>query len=263
VRLRQVLVNLVGNAIKFTAQGSVDVRISRESAEPDAVRLHFAVCDTGIGIAEDKQRLIFEPFRQADGSTTRRYGGTGLGLCICARLVDLMKGTIWLNSMPGSGSTFHFTALLAPSDGKAAAAVESTGAPAAIAATRALRVLIAEDNPVNQKLACRLLQRGGHTVVCAADGVEAVRVYGSEFFDLVLMDIQMPNMDGWEATAQIRKLDAALQRHTPILALTANAMKGDRERCLQAGMDGYLAKPLKPAELFAAIDAAVTTEVSQ
>jgi len=251
-RLRQVLVNLVGNAIKFTDRGAVEIEMAAAPADEHTVELRIAVHDSGIGIPGEKQKLIFEPFRQADGSTSRRYGGTGLGLAICARLVDLMGGRISVESREGLGSTFTFTAKLgraSPADREAS--VEAI--PTARAAERSFHVLVAEDNPVNQKLAVRLLEHAGHTAVCARDGSEAVEILGREHFDVVLMDVQMPRMDGFEATLEIRKLDAAVRRHTPIVALTANAMKGDRERCLDAGMDGYISKPLRPDELLAVI----------
>ena len=247
-RLRQILLNLVGNAIKFTGQGSVDVEVTMEDGA-----LRVAVHDTGIGIPEDKLKLIFEPFRQADGSTSRRYGGTGLGLAICARLVDLMGGRIWVESRPGEGTDFYFTAKVEIADSHAAQPGRVSEVAEEPVAERSLRVLLAEDNMVNQKLASRILAHQGHEVICVSNGLEAVGLAAQEHFDIVLMDLQMPQMDGFEATAEIRKLDAALRIHTPILALTANAMKGDRERCLDAGMDGYVPKPLKPAELLQAI----------
>jgi CheY-like chemotaxis protein/anti-sigma regulatory factor (Ser/Thr protein kinase) len=254
-RLRQVLVNLIGNAVKFTHAGSVDVEIAAEpfpAGAGDRVELRVSVRDTGIGIPSGKQKLIFEPFRQADGSTTRHYGGTGLGLAICARLVELMDGRIRVESRLGEGSTFSFTAILgAPEKGESPPPHSDQRETVP---RRSLRVLVAEDNPVNQKLAGRILRNFGHEVICANDGREAVEILGRDRFDIVLMDIQMPRMDGFEATLEIRKMDAALRVHTPILALTANAMKGDRERCLQAGMDGYVPKPLRPEELIRAME---------
>jgi CheY-like chemotaxis protein len=220
------------------------------------MEMRIAVRDSGIGISAEKQRVIFEPFRQADGSTSRRYGGTGLGLAICARLVEMMGGRIWVESQPGSGSTFCFTTKL-KRGAEAKAGVKERATKAAEAA-RPLHVLLAEDNSVNRKLAARILEGAGHAVVCANDGQEAVDAAARERFDIVLMDVQMPRMDGFEATAEIRKLDAALRGHTPILALTANAMKGDRERCLDAGMDGYISKPLRPSELLS-----LMTELAQ
>jgi signal transduction histidine kinase/CheY-like chemotaxis protein/HPt (histidine-containing phosphotransfer) domain-containing protein len=416
-RLRQIIVNLVGNAIKFTEQGEVIVHITVASARDsagatatgperdgskEAVMLHFAVADTGIGIPPDKVALIFEPFTQADSSTTRKYGGTGLGLTISARLVALMGGRIWVESTMHHGSTFHFTGRfeLAPSparpsltlkavslvglpvlvvddnatnrlileemlaswrmepatvgDGQAAlgllaraaaqqrpfaviladvvmpgmdgfAMVEEVlrqpglGQPAIVMLSSAdrpedparcrrmglarhltkpvkhsdlqqaildalqsrqehpeetdvgspswraadsevasrplppLRILLAEDNPVNQKLAVHLLEKQGHTTLVAENGQEALDLLELHTFDLVLMDVQMPQLGGLEATAQIRTREKGTGRHTPIIAMTAHAMKGDRERCLEAGMDGYVSKPVHAEELFKAI----------
>ncbi len=397
VRLRQVITNLIGNALKFTEKGEVCVRVENDGPPDERVRLHFVVSDTGIGIPVEKQKLIFEAFAQGDTSTTRRYGGTGLGLTICARLVRMMNGRIWVESEPGHGSQVHFSAAFEPArdgsgakdsepplpggisvlvaDGNAsacrilsdlmtgwgmrvsqaassAAALEAladsarrgdpirvvladarlpgmsacdlakhvpemaglaecavvglalygracgspaeassaitfvskpvrradlraallralglSSGPAAAAATGSqpledgpgppLRILLAEDNLVNQHLARKLLQRRGHDVAVAADGHEAVALFDQQPFDVVLMDVQMPGMDGFEATAAIRARQAETGRRVPVIALTAHAMKGDEERCLQAGMDGYVSKPIKPESLFAAIDAAL------
>jgi signal transduction histidine kinase/DNA-binding response OmpR family regulator len=423
-RLRQILMNLVGNGIKFTERGEVVVRIAamgvggceegdvgeREGGrdsdrtptppppQPAPLTLHFTVTDTGIGIPAQKQAAIFDPFTQADASTTRKYGGTGLGLTISARLVELMGGRIWVASEAGRGTTFHFTAEFGiPAAGEAALPRPDTfdlsrlrgqtalvvddnatnrrivaellaswgvkpvvvnSGPAALAALReamdrrepfafaildammpemdgfdlaseiqrhpewigttlmmlssagvgsdrdrcgalgirsyltkpvkqsdlldaimtalgeppprspvaepapapasrgrSLRILVAEDNAVNQKLAVRLLEQAGHTVAVAGNGIEALARLEQEAFDLALMDVQMPEMGGFEATAVIRDRERATGGRLPILALTAHAMKGDRERCLQAGMDGYVAKPIQRGELFAAIRA--------
>jgi PAS domain S-box-containing protein len=269
LRLRQVLDNLVGNAVKFTEAGSVAVQIEATAFAQSEVGLHVSVRDTGIGIPADKHALIFSPFAQADGSTTRRFGGTGLGLSISARLVDLMSGHIWLESEPGQGSTFHFTvrlgrsftvppalrALQARSAGSsgAAAPAEDEGTPA----LPPLRVLLAEDNAVNQKFVGRLLQRGGHAVTVAADGRQALDALAAREFDLVLMDVQMPDLDGLEATRGLRAAEGRTGRHVPVIALTAHAMTGDRERCLEAGMDGYLVKPVEPRALWEAVGAAL------
>jgi signal transduction histidine kinase/DNA-binding response OmpR family regulator len=395
-RLRQVLLNLLGNAIKFTPQGEVVLGVeTQEETEHEAV-LHFTVTDTGIGIPPGAQKTIFEAFTQADNSTTRKFGGTGLGLAISSRLVEMMQGRIWVESEVGKGTTFHFTArfalqtlpsekpvgvgldalrdvrvlvvddnatnrrildetllgwgmnpILAESGGSALEKAElamregrpfplvlldaqmpemsgfvmaekllqdaSFGKPATIILTSSgmrgdaarcralgvqaylskpikranlleairvalgsngrggatpslvtshslreaqgmLRILLAEDNAVNQKLAARLLQKRGHTVAVAETGAAALRALGEREFDLILMDVQMPEMDGLEATAAIRKGEQATGRHIPIIAMTAHAMAGDRERCLEAGMDRYLSKPLKAAELFLAIE---------
>jgi two-component system, sensor histidine kinase and response regulator len=396
-RLGQILLNLVGNGIKFTEQGEVAVRIDAEAVTPDEVTLRVAVQDTGIGIPADKRGIVFDAFAQADASTTRRFGGTGLGLAICRRLIEQMQGRIWLESEPGHGSTFCFTvrlpraqgpvprALAVPpaalrglpvlavddnatnrrlleavlsawgvdativGDGRAAVealeraraagrmfrlvlldarmpdldgfaiaermrrepglagvtvmlltsdmmsgdvarcrqlgivrhlvkpvtpselltavllalgrAVEATpavpaGESRAGRPSRRLHVLVAEDNAVNQLLIVRLLEKLGHVPVLAANGQEAVDAYETHPFDVVLMDLHMPVMDGLAATATIREREARHpERHRlPIVALTAHALRGDRERCLAAGMDDYLTKPIKPAELAAALD---------
>ena len=386
-RLRQVLINLVGNAIKFTEQGEVLVDVVMPSADDESCELQLAVRDSGIGIAADKQATIFEAFMQADGSTSRRFGGTGLGLTIVSRIASLMHGRVRVESSPGQGSVFHFTARFgraaAPADERPAPALPrltglrtlvvddnatnrrilhellqrwgavttlADSAEAALArledastrqqpyqlvlldvlmpgadgfsvaerlragplmagatilmltsdhrtehvarcrelgvggylikpvsqstlldaigtalgagsvsggstpaahpvAPTALRVLVAEDNPVNQHYLMHLLKKEGHTVTLAHNGKEAVAACKRDTFDVVLMDVQMPEMDGFEATAAIRASEPADGRRIPIIALTANAMKGDRERCLDAGMDGYLSKPISPTEI--------------
>ena len=393
-RLRQVTINLVGNAIKFTKQGEVVLRVNTETQEGQEVRLHFTVTDTGMGVPKDKQASIFEPFTQADASTTRKFGGTGLGLTISSRLVAMMDGKIWLESEEGRGTTFHFTARFgaarvksiemgssnSPDDlsgvkvlvvddnptnrrilegmlnrwgmevssvgggeealkqlctageagepfelvltdmhmpemdgfalverirqtpelstatimmltsaghrGDAARCKELgvsayllkpirqselRGAVAGILRTKEqkgesslitrytlqearlptapLRVLLAEDNLVNQRLAMRLLEKRGHSVALAGNGQEALAAFESESFELILMDVQMPEMDGLEATLRIREKEKGTGSHVPIVALTAHAMKGDREKCLAAGMDAYLTKPIRPPQL--------------
>jgi PAS domain S-box-containing protein len=275
-RLRQVLVNLVGNAIKFTDRGEVVVEVVRwlggevvegAAASPPTdppttqppnhlTTLHFAVRDTGIGIPADKLGVIFEPFRQADGSTTRKYGGTGLGLAICGRLVGMMGGRLWVESEEGRGSVFHFTARFALRRQARQSGVRPALSQSALAGAvrgRALHILLAEDNLVNQRLVVRLLEKQGHAVTVAGNGREALAALGRAPFDLVLMDVQMPEMGGLEATARIRERERATGRHVPIVGLTAHAMKGDRERCLAAGMDAYLSKPVQGAQLLRAI----------
>ncbi len=396
VRLRQVVLNLAGNAIKFTDQGEVVLRVEAEPSDPDSLNLHFTVTDTGIGIPKEKQSLIFEPFTQADTSTTRRFGGTGLGLSISMRLIDMMGGRIWLESEVGQGSTFHFTAhfgmvknamprpvlkepavldnvrvLVVDDNATNRQILERTlsywrmrptavsNATAALNALRdaqaagmpfsllvadchmpdvdgfmlveqvqrspdlsnlvtimltsggqrgdgvrckqlgiaaylikpvlqadlfdallqvlalhdglrppmevitrhtlregrlPLRILLAEDNLVNQKLASRLLENQGHLVVVAPDGAQALQMLEKQSFDLVLMDAQMPVMDGFECTAAIRRLEQNTGAHIPIIAMTAHAMVGDRQRCLESGMDGYIAKPIHAHELFETIE---------
>jgi len=254
-RLRQVLVNLLGNALKFTSAGEVALLVEVESLDGDQVMLRFTVRDTGIGIAVEKQRLIFEAFSQADTSTTRIYGGTGLGLSISSRLVQMMDGSMSVESVSGEGSRFFFTArfgLAQPCAGAERAisggAGEGAGpAPAGSNLSRRhrLRVLIAEDNPVNQKLIVRVLEKLGHAATVVANGREVVEKLRHEHFDLVLMDVQMPEMDGFQATAAIREMERATGFHHIIIAMTAYALKGDEDRCLRAGMDGYLAKPIE------------------
>jgi signal transduction histidine kinase/DNA-binding response OmpR family regulator len=401
-RLRQIVVNLVGNAIKFTNHGEIVMNVEVESIEEGACALHFSVRDTGIGIPADKQQTIFEPFSQADDSTTRKFGGTGLGLTICSRLVEMMNGEIRVQSTVGHGSTFHFTAeldTLPPadigkpiSDGsiqfanvrvlvvddnatnrrileevlnhwqmrptcvdsgrKAISAINlarSLGDPyrlalldlfmpemdgielarrlreiaasrtmpivlltsamragdTAVAATVGIqarllkpfkqselfkviadtigrvpakvggepgksqpdaaiigRILLAEDNPVNQKLTAFLLQRKGYVVTIVDNGADAVRMVSRHRYDAVLMDVQMPGMDGLEATAAIRSSEAVSSSHTRIIAMTAYAMKGDRERCLEAGMDGYLSKPIQAKQLYQLLDEVVTPQTT-
>jgi two-component system sensor histidine kinase/response regulator len=394
VRLRQVILNLIGNAIKFTEKGEVVLRVELESQDSAGMSLHFAVSDTGIGIPQEKQELVFEPFSQADSSTTRRYGGTGLGLSISSRLIGMMNGRIWLESEPGRGSTFHFTARfgsasalpsepvsadptilenvrvlvvddnatnrqilektlsywrMRPASAAGAAAglamlqqARADGAPFGLLvvdchmpdidgfmlveqvrqlpelrdlvtvmltsggqrgdgqrckelgfaaylikpvlqsdlldallrvlgprsdaapvqlvtrhtlreARMPLRVLLAEDNIVNQRLAVRLLEKEGHSVVVAGDGAKALDALERQPFDLILMDVQMPVMDGMEATAAIRKREQSNGGHIPIVAMTAHAMAGDRQRFLALGMDGYVSKPIHSRDLFDAI----------
>ena len=394
-RLRQVVVNMVGNAVKFTEQGEVVVRVVLESQSVDEVCLHFSVADTGIGVPEDKQRVIFDAFVQVDGSSTRRYGGTGLGLAISSQLVELMGGRVWLESEVGKGSTFHFSVQFGVQKGpgvhKVPAApadlqglrvlvvddnatnrrilkemltnwhmesIAADGGRAALAEIKraadsgksfdlllldvhmpemdgfdlveqikkdpkldrivimmltsvdrqgnsvrcrelgvaaylvkpinqselldtiqtvigepllegerltrrslhegqhALHILLAEDNAVNQRLAVRMLEKRGHTVVVAGDGREALLTLGKEAFDMVLMDVQMPKMDGLEATAAIRAQEKVKGGHIPIVAMTAHAMKGDRERCIKAGMDDYVSKPIQAEKLFDVIEGA-------
>jgi CheY-like chemotaxis protein len=259
-RLGQVLVNLVGNAIKFTKRGEVVVTVSivNDLAAPEsATTLHFAVQDTGIGIPTDKMETVFAPVEQADSSTTRRYGGTGLGLAISARLVALMGGRIWGESEVGVGSTFHFTARF---ESSAEAQPDLPQPPIEVPdPSRPLRVLLAEDNVVNQKLALRLLEKRGHIVLVANNGRDALAAIKQYQFDVVLMDVQMPEMGGFEATAAIRAGERDGGAHLPIVAMTAHAMKGDEERCLAAGMDGYVSKPIHVERLMEVIHHVVRT----
>lgn len=262
-RFRQIMLNLIGNAIKFTDRGHIMVQVQAESKDREHVVLHCAVSDSGIGIPPEKQQAIFEAFRQADQSTTRRYGGTGLGLSICLALVSLMGGRIWVESTPGEGSTFHFTArfgisaarpTVVPDAARAnAATLPSAMMPGDLPARR-LNVLLAEDNAVNQRLAMGILQRRGHRVTVAGNGVHALDAIERGAFDVVLMDLQMPVLDGLATTAEIRKREKKTGRHVPIVAMTAHAMKGDRERCLAAGMTEYLSKPLESKRLITLVE---------
>jgi len=213
--------------------------------------LHCSVRDTGVGIAAEKLEAIFAPFEQADSSTTRRYGGTGLGLTIARQLVAMMRGELWVESTVDSGSTFHFTTRLGRGRGGAADRPTYASVPAP---HRPLRVLLAEDNIVNQRLAVRLLEKAGHRVVIAENGLAACAAAAANTFDLVLMDVQMPDVDGFEATARIRAREQLAGGHVPIVAMTAHAMSGDRERCLAAGMDEYVSKPVRAESLFRVID---------
>ncbi len=251
-RLRQVLVNLVDNAVKFTAAGEVAVRVRQEDNDGQRLVLHVTVTDTGIGIPAEKREKIFAAFIQADSSTTRRFGGTGLGLTIASHLVTLMGGGIWVESEPGVGSTFHFTLPLGIRLASTVSAPLSVPIqpPSETSETpRARHVLVAEDNLVNQKLVMKILRKQGFSVVLAQNGNEAVAAAEKESFDIVLMDVQMPEMDGFEATAEIRRREQETGRHVPIVALTAHALKGDREACLAAGMDAYMSKPIRALDL--------------
>jgi signal transduction histidine kinase/ActR/RegA family two-component response regulator len=255
VRIRQVLTNLVGNALKFTSKGTVGVTIRCVERAGNNVVLQFDISDQGIGIEPIKQLQIFQPFSQADGSTTRKFGGTGLGLAISASLVELMGGRIWVDSTPGQGSVFHFTvasSIALPTVGTAAMTLSAS--TAAAAPVRPLKVLVAEDNPVNQQVASGVLRRRGHTVTLANDGREALAAINTQDFDVVLMDVQMPEMGGFEATEIIRAREAVTGAHLPIVAMTAHALVGDRERCLAAGMDDYLRKPINAVEVCALIE---------
>jgi CheY-like chemotaxis protein/nitrogen-specific signal transduction histidine kinase len=265
-RLRQVLLNLIGNAIKFTERGQIIVAVGAAFPVKGRVLLHFGVKDTGIGISAETREKIFAPFSQADGSMARKYGGTGLGLAICVRLVEMMGGRIWLESAPQKGSVFHFTLDLALAGERAEPANDKSGlqgvgpqSQTALADSvetfhgNGRTVLLVEDNAVNRTLAQRLLQKRGFSVAIAVDGKQAIAAVENADFDVILMDIQMPEMDGFEATAEIRKHQSNNGRRTPIIALTAHALNEDRDRCFSAGMDAYVTKPIRPAELFRAM----------
>ncbi|WP_374675075.1 ATP-binding protein [Ideonella sp.] len=259
-RLRQLLVNLLHNAVKFTERGQVVLRIAHLAGPaPDGqVRLRFSVQDSGIGIAADQLERVFESFTQADNSSTRRHGGSGLGLAIVRQLVELMGGTVGVRSRPGAGSVFWFDLQLPVSHAAARPAYEAPAAedtePAAEARGRPAHVLLAEDDAVNQLVVETMLRKLGCTVHVAADGRAACQAAAGGRFDLVLMDLHMPGMDGYEAACRIRAHEREAGRHTPIVALTADALAGDRERCLEAGMDDFATKPISMALLAAVIE---------
>jgi CheY-like chemotaxis protein len=252
IRIGQVLANLLGNAIKFTPVGG-SIKVHAQSAgERDGRRLiQISVSDTGIGIPSDKIGLIFERFAQADTSTTRTYGGSGLGLTISRQLVEIMGGSIWVDSVVGSGSTFH-TVIPLRVVRSATEATTPTSSPHRSKSPQ-LHILLAEDNPVNQRLAARILEKNGHTVTVAQNGKEALELFQHHLerapFDLVLMDCQMPVLSGYDATRLMRAQEASAGGHIPIIAMTANAMDGDREGCLDAGMDDYISKPFQKDKL--------------
>ena len=249
-RLRQILLNLVGNAVKFTEQGSVTISASHRMLDGETLELRCEVRDTGIGFPADIQGSLFTRFTQADSSTSRKYGGTGLGLSICKQLTELMGGTIGVESTLGEGSTFWFTIRCKLGEPTYGAGTDQESQ--ATDAIGALRILVAEDNHVNQMLITALLGKAGHHAEVVANGLEAVQAVQATPYDLVLMDVQMPEMDGLTATKEIRRLIGKV-RDIPIIALTANAMAGHREEYLAAGMDDYVSKPLEPAALFEAI----------
>jgi CheY-like chemotaxis protein len=238
----------VVNALKFTQAVSITISASPARGADGEDSLQFSVADTGIGIAPEKQALIFEPFRQADNSTARRYGGTGLGLTICARLVRAMGGRIWVESWAGSGSTFHVVLPCHPAQAELPPPLAASPSDAQ-QATGATRILLAEDNPVNQTIARKMLEKVGWQVEVVPNGIVAVETALSDRFDVVLMDVQMPEMDGLEATSLIRSQENPDEPRLPIVAMTAHAMSGDAERCLAAGMDAYLSKPLDARSL--------------
>ena len=259
-RVRQILINLAGNAIKFTEHGAVKIKVREDFLRENAMGLEFSIEDTGIGIPLEKQSVIFQAFTQADQSTSRRYGGTGLGLSICARLVGMMSGRIWVESVVGKGSQFHFTAKfeLPPATGSLdsrevpANAIEVGMHQPSLATAEAptgLRILLAEDNNVNRMIAVKLLEKRGHAVITASNGREAIEAFARDSVDLVLMDINMPEMDGLQATEAIRRKEVLSGTHVPIIALTASALDVHREECLKAGMDDFLTKPIVPKAL--------------
>ena len=250
LRLSQVCINICTNALKFTESGSVNLDVTLKSKDDKKILLLFAIKDTGIGISKDVQEHIFDSFSQADGSITRKYGGTGLGLSISKLIVKMMGGNIWLQSEPGKGSTFYFTVEV--QEGTAEDIVEKEHSlPGSFesASFLNLKVLLVEDNEINQEIAREILNDMGIKVTMAQNGAEALELWQSDDFDLIFMDIQMPVMDGLTAARAIRDSDAPRAKSIPIIAMTANAMSGDREKSLEAGMNEHITKPLNIEEL--------------
>ncbi len=263
-RLNQILINLVGNAVKFTEKGSIHAHIALEELFDETVDLKFSVSDTGVGVPLEKQEKIFEPFSQADSSITRTFGGTGLGLTICKHIVEAMGGKIRVDSKPGRGSTFQFTAKftkvhphLSPEDHPAKYGSSSTNNGKSDDNARQndqITILLAEDNVFNQKLAVTVLEKKGYRVIVANNGREAVKAYEEQTPDLILMDVEMPAMDGMEATRRIREVEKSSGGYVPIVAMTAHAMEGDRDRVMASGMDAYMSKPVDPDAIYEMVD---------
>jgi CheY-like chemotaxis protein/HPt (histidine-containing phosphotransfer) domain-containing protein len=269
VRVAQIMINFANNAVKFTQSGEVVLRVSTLSRKERCVRLRFEVSDTGIGIPEEKLPLLFRPFQQLEGGIDRRFEGTGLGLAISKSLAELMGGQVGVESREGHGSVFYLELNLQVAAGEDLAPTELLEAPAEASrdtgvgeparselpdAPQSLRnrhVLVVEDNPINREVVHDLLELVGVRVTAAADGMEALRLLNDQCFDAVLMDVHLPVMDGFEVTAAARR--SARFPATPIIALTANALAGDRERCLRAGMDDYIPKPVDPKQLYATL----------
>jgi signal transduction histidine kinase/ActR/RegA family two-component response regulator len=254
-RLQQILANLLSNAIKFTDEGVISVLVSGKKLDDTSHEICFSVKDTGIGIPEDKMSRLFQPFTQIDSSTTRKHGGTGLGLVISKKLVELMGGRIWAERRLGKGSTFNFTILadstsIKPASAKAEAREESDVREDQ---DHVLRILLAEDNPVNQMVMLKMLNKLGYQADVAANGTEVLRSLELQPYNLILMDVQMPEMDGFETARSIRKLRASMDQ-PKIIAITAYALKGDRDKCLAAGMDDYVSKPVKLEDLRAVLE---------
>lgn len=268
-RVRQILLNLAENAVKFTRKGDIVIRVSPDNETDTHATLRFTVTDTGIGISHDRLKLLFKSFSQADASVKRKYGGTGLGLAISKQLIKMMKGNIGVESKEGKGSTFWFTVVFEKQSEQSETSLsdqardeDNSGIAIhtlAKADKRDLRILLVEDNEINRELAVAILE--GYTVITVTNGKEALEILKKEKFDLVLMDIEMPEMDGFEATSLIRNpKSGVLSPGIPIIAMTAYAMKGDRERCLDADMDDYISKPVETRKLFEAIDRLVPAE---
>lgn len=254
-RLRQILLNYGSNAIKFTEEGSVTIKAGLVETNDDIYTVKFTVIDTGTGISEEKQASIFDSFTQADSSTTRKFGGTGLGLAICRQLTELMEGDIGVNSTPGKGSTFWFTAPLEKhtADSNNQNRAKENGSKSEHDFSENTRILVAEDNKINQVVALKILEKEGFEVEIVENGVEAVKAVEKNNYSFVLMDIQMPEMDGYKATSLIREMETVTGKHTPIIALTASAMEEDRKLCFEAGADDFISKPIDKKNLLRAM----------
>ena len=268
-RLCQILLNLVNNALKFTESGEIRLHIeidkyTEDNLPKDTVLLHFSVSDTGIGISPDHQKRIFEAFNQAHHTKHENYGGTGLGLVVSAQLVEMMGGRIWVESSTDNGSCFHFTIRFKKHETEKTSTLLETSeqTPAATTHSLPIHILLAEDDPINQTLAIVLLEREGWQVTAVADGMQVVKEAFSNNYDLILMDIQMPELDGIEATRLIRVREKTKKTYIPIVAMTAYAVKGDREKCIEAGMDGYISKPISSALLKKEIDSVLSNQDS-
>ncbi|MBF0489748.1 MAG: PAS domain S-box protein [Candidatus Omnitrophica bacterium] len=253
VRLRQILMNLVNNAIKFTHQGKVEARVHVESLSEDDCVVKFEIVDQGIGIPKKNIETVFDVFTEAHNTTARRYGGTGLGLAICKKLVEMMRGQLWVDSVEGQGSTFCFTIIFGYKPHAISTVQDKTGQNVSVALpeeVKHLRILVAEDNLINQKITVKILEKFGWQSTAVINGQEVLDILLKQSFDVILMDDQMPVLDGVATTQVIRREEKQTGMHVPIIAMTANAMSGDRERYLTSGMDGYVSKPIERTVLY-------------
>lgn len=257
IRLRQILSNLIGNAVKFTRTGGITVILEPQKIGAESVKLKFEISDTGIGIPENKMDKLFKGFSQLDSSYTKQYSGTGLGLVISKRLIEMMNGTIWVNSKEGEGSCFAFTVefgIFSEEHGNKPDAFSDKPGNETIKPAISKKILVVEDDEINRNLLCKLLERKHFGFETASNGKEAVESVALEEFDLILMDVQMPVMDGFSATAVIRQKESESDKHTPIIALSAFALNGDKEKCLEQGMDDYVPKPVDINDLYEKIN---------
>ncbi|KPU42381.1 sensory/regulatory protein RpfC [Oxobacter pfennigii] len=259
LRLSQVLINIVNNAIKFTERGHIFIRVSKVKNDENTIRLLFSVEDTGIGMSDETKERLFKVFSQGDDSYTKKYRGTGLGLAICKDIVNMMNGKIWVNSKENEGSTFYFTADFSIDDSALKSNYIENKANTASntrdgADSKASTILIVDDNEINKKVASAFMKNKGYKVLCASNGREALYMLDGNKVDLILMDIQMPELNGFEATKIIRDTERYTNAHIPIIAMTAYAMSGDRQKCIDAGMDDYISKPLEANELYKKVE---------